>query len=79
MTSRIGSFDTPSERATAAIDYAKALDAQLVLSSNDTQVQIRNEAPPPSQSEIYDHKNSSQWEVDEFRRFRIERQVSLAY
>lgn len=79
MTSRVGAFDTPSARATAALDYAKALDAQLGLSSDGTQVQIRDEAPPSSQSEIYDHENPSQWEVDEFRRSGIEGQVSLAY
>src|SRR5437667_2280203 len=79
MTPRVGAFDTASARAIAALDYAKALDAQLGLSPDGTQVQIRNEAPPSSQSEIYDYENPSQWEVDEFRRSGIEGQVSLAY
>src|SRR5271170_4587397 len=65
-TSHLGEFATAELRHTATVLKARQMDMQLHLDPPTSDVALLEE-PPSSQSEVYQHVNTSQWELDAVR------------
>ena len=66
------------DRTAAALEIAKALDQNMNLPSADATVTIREE-PRSSQSEVYDHTNANQWQMNRLTRWGYDSQIAVAY